>query len=299
MALLLAAACAVRATAASNDGFDSFNADGLIEQARRRTSAPAGDGLAVPNGVPVPVPVLGLEVPKSGHSSAYVGPTQYNIWSRNCHSEANFFTANAALMGLTAGILACQGDPVNSPQYHTANWVITQSGETCIYNWGTPCCWIANASPPEIATGPGLACAKSACGPQYVGDPNREDRTRAMPAGKLVESPTSSICAISAAGGPLTLFPGPAIEALSEHLKTGAPTVRSRSHPGMPNGAVLTFSADRLDPCLECCAQRTALWSSLYDTSPSAQFHTGRRLNFLRQCNSACRHSFQVAPDGR
>lgn len=253
-------------------------------------SAAASDGVKDRSGAWEPAPTVGRDLPESGHTAVPRGRSQYNIWSRNCHTEANFFTANATVQGIPAGILACQGDPERSPEFHTASWVVLRSGRTCIYNYGQPCCWRAAASPPDISRAEGQRCAQQACGDQY-----REDETRAMPAGRLVESPGPFVCAVAAAGGPMTLLPGPAVDALSERLRTGARTVRPRPHPGLPEGTVLEFPPERLDACLDCCRQRAQGWSGLPDTSPSARMHAGRGEQFRMECERTCRGSFPPA----
>lgn len=227
-----------------------------------------------------------------GHALSSERPTvRYNIWSRNCHTEANFFTANATAQGRRAGILACQGDPHNTPEYHTANWIALGGGQMCIYNWGEPCCWRQEGADPSIASGQGLACARAACAEQY-----HPQETRALPAGELVESPGHLVCTVAAAGGPMQLLPGAAGDAITERLKTGASTVRTRPHPGLPEGAVLTFRPESFAPCESCCLNRAALWADAFDVSPSTTMHAGRQDDFRRRCLSACRASFAGAP---
>ncbi|MEK7859423.1 MAG: hypothetical protein AAB320_09810 [Elusimicrobiota bacterium] len=265
----------------SFEQLNGLDAGGLLRKARTSAGeqAPAVNGAAVPP--------AGL--PATGHNTTF-HPSAYNIWSLNCHTEANFFTAVASARGIPAGILVCQGNPETSPQFHTANWAIESSGRTCIYNWGEACCWEASASPPDINTGPGQKCAQAACAAQY--DPNQ---TRAMPSGKLVESPGPQVCAVGAAGGPLTLLPGMAISAVSERLRTGAESVRVPPYPSLPEGAVMTFTPDRLSACLDCCSQRANLWSGLPAASVTPNLANGREAQFRMQCLSVCRNAFTSA----
>ncbi|MCX5790266.1 MAG: hypothetical protein NTX64_17425, partial [Elusimicrobia bacterium] len=149
--------------------------------------------------------------PSLGLGSAKLG---YNIQAANCHTAANSFAANAAAQGAQGGILKCKGDPEINPGYHTASWFVMPSERTCILNWGNYCCWDAAASPPDLGSGEGLRCAKQACGDQY--DPQQ---TEALPPGKLVETPGPQTCSIIAAGGPPSLLKGPAVDALTDHLR--------------------------------------------------------------------------------
>lgn len=227
-------------------------------------------------------------MPVSGHN-APSHPSSYNIWSKNCHTEANFFTAVASARGIAAGILVCQGNPETSPEFHTANWAV-DGKQTCIYNWGLPCCWDASASSPDIGSGMGQVCAQQACGEQY-----NWSQTRAMPAGKLVESPGPQACAVSASGAPLTLLPAMAVSALTERQRTRAETVLVPPYPSLPKGAVMVFTADRLAPCLKCCEDRASLWSGLPAASVTPNLAVGREDLFRRQCLSTCRYSFSTA----
>lgn len=224
-------------------------------------------------------------IPVAGHN-APSHPSQYNIWSANCHTEANFFTAIASARGINAGILVCQGNPETSPQFHTANWAV-EGKQTCIYNWGMPCCWDASATTPDITSGSGQLCAQQACGAQY-----NWSQTRAMPAGKLVESPGPQACAVSASGAPPTLLPAMAISALSERLRTRDETIIVPPYPSLPKGAVMVFTEDRLPACLKCCESRASLWSGLPGASVTPNLAIGREDLFRRQCLSTCRHSF-------
>lgn len=273
------------AGAAQEASFDSKNGSGpgaLIQKAR----ASANDG--IPEIVGAPLPPAGI--PENGHNIEFA-PALYNIWSVNCHTEANFFTALASARGIPAGILACQGDPESSPGFHTASWAVAEKGETCIYNYGERCCWDASASSPDIASVRGRQCAQWACGDQY-----HPDQTRALPAGRLVESPGPHVCAVGAAGGPLTLLPGMAIIALSERLRTGAETIRVPPYPSHPEGAVLTFTSDRLEACLECCGARADLWSGLPEASSTPKLAKARERDFRRLCQRTCRNSFKQVP---
>lgn len=266
----------------SGNLFDAFDASAVLGTARETATRDTAEIKTVE------VPAR-RGVPRSGHAAEWPAGSSalYNIWSTNCHLEANFFAANAAAQGIPAGILACQGNPESSPAFHTANWAVTQEGQTCLYNWGERCCWASADSPPDIRSGPGEACARWACGGQY--DPSQ---TRALPAGQLVESPGPNVCAVAAAGAPVTILPGAALDALTDRLRTGAPVVRARPHPGLPEGAVLRFDPERLDPCLACCGDRAELWEGAAVTSPSPAIHAARQTKFRAQCETACRSVF-------
>lgn len=253
----------------------------------KRVRASKVDGLPAIQGV-----VVTPELPDGGHNTPH-HQSQYNIWSLNCHTQANNFVARAGASGVPAGILACDGNPEQSAQYHTANWAVMKEGLTCVYNWGSSCCWTAVASPPDIASGKGNHCARWACGDQY-----KADMTRAMEAGKLVESPGPHVCAVEAAGGPATLLPGMAVTALTERVRTNAETVNVPAYPHHPEGAVLTFTPERLDACLTCCKDRADLWSGNAAASVTSSLATGREDTFRRQCSSACRYAFST-PENR
>lgn len=236
------------------------------------------------------VPLSPSDMPAAGHGAQFP-PSAYNIWALNCHSEANMFAAHAEARGLEGGILACKGDPEKSPAFHTANWINTGGGRTCIVNYGQQCCFSGGGSPPEIGSGMAKQCAQWACGSQY--DPAE---TRALERGKLVESPGAHACAVEVAGGPVTLMRGPAIQALVERSKTGSDTVRVPPSTGHPDEIVLTFSPDRLDPCLKCCDTRAGMWSGAEGASVTKNLASGREDQFRRQCLSACRTAFAPKP---
>lgn len=231
--------------------------------------------------------------PSAGHGAASetFDSAIYDIWVRNCHTQANLFAAHAYARGLAAGVLACQGDPESSPAYHTAAWALEAPDRTCIYNYGMRCCWPAGSSTPDIASGQGQACAKWACGGQY--DPAQ---TRALPPGQLIESPSPHACAIEAAGGPPNLLSGMALTALTERFRTRARTVRVPSYPTHPEGAELLFTPERLEPCLKCCGSRADMWSGEPSASATPALAKGREDAFRRQCVTACRNSFGSAP---
>ena len=258
---------------------ETLDVSGLLRQAR---TAAAKNEHAAP-GAPGPEPV---NVPTVGHNAPNQ-PALYDIWALNCHSQANLFVAMATNAGVEAGVLACQGDPMESPAYHTAGWALAGRGRTCIYNWGRQCCWDAAVSPPNVVNGPGNACAREACGAQY-----HAAQTRALPEGILVESPGPQSCAIFAAGGPLNMQKGRAIAALVERGSTGAGTVRVPVHPDLPEGALLTFSQDRLNPCYACCDQRADMWSGNQAASVTLRMAKAREQKFRTQCTTMCRRVF-------
>lgn len=232
--------------------------------------------------------VVTRAMPPAGHNSEHQ-PSGYNIWAVNCHTQANSFVAQATGRGMAAGILACDGEAQRSPEHHTANWAIVAKEVTCVYNWGSSCCWPSDASPPDLSSGHGNQCARWACGNQY-----KEENTVAMAAGKLVESPGPQACAIEAAGGPANMLPGTAVTALTERRRTRSETVQVPSSAQLPDGASLTFTPDRLGPCLSCCAQRAQLWSGVEGASVTQNLANGREDTFRRQCASTCRHSFDA-----
>lgn len=252
----------------------------LVEQVQNKS----GGGVPKIEGAPVK---MSDPVPNAGHKSSF-HPSEYNIWSVNCHTESNLFAAMAFARGVPGGILACKGTPQTSPGYHTAAWAQTPEGQTCIYNYGRPCCWDGTALPPNIESGRGLQCAQQACGNQYV-----KGVTRVMPPGELVESPGSHVCATEAAGAPLTILPGAAIDALSERVRTGAETIQARATPTHPDGATLTFTPDRLKACLKCCGGRAGMWSGAVKSSPNPAMHQARQQDFQRSCQTACRAVFK------
>lgn len=220
-----------------------------------------------------------------GHDTG-LAAAGYDIWANNCHTQANLFTAHAQGAGADGGALVCRGNPEDSPMYHTANWS-TAGGQTCILNYGERCCFDPTGSPPDLSAGRARQCAQWACGAQY-----KPDETRALPPGMLVEMPGPHVCAFEAAGGPVNTMRGTAVDALVDHARTGARTVRvppSASHPG---GFDLTFTSDRLEPCLKCCGERAGLWSGNSAASVTRNLAQGREANFRRQCASACRASF-------
>jgi len=262
-------------------------ADNSASRLLKRVSNAEFEGLPAIQGV-----VVTPELPDGGHNTPHHG-SQYNIWSLNCHTQANNFVARAGASGVVAGILACEGNPESSPQYHTANWAVMKEGLSCVYNWGSSCCWKGTDSPPDISADKGNHCARWACGDRY-----QADKTRAMEAGKLVESPGPHVCAVEAAGGPATLLPGMAVTALTERLKTRAETVQVPAYPHHPEGATLTFTPERLGACMDCCKDRADLWSGNAAASVTPNLAAGREDTFRRQCASACRHAF-TPPDSR
>ena len=268
--------------AAQDERAEALDVSGLLRQAR----ASAAKGAPAASGAPV---LEAAVVPTVGHNTQNQ-PAVYDIWALNCHSQANLFVAIATHRGIEAGVLACQGDPMESPAYHTANWALDGKGRTCVYNWGQQCCWDASVAPPDIVSGPGNACARAACGAQY-----HAAQTRAMPAGIMVESPGPQSCAIFAAGGPLNMQKGRAIAALTERGTTGAGTVRVPVHPDLPEGALLNFSQDRLDTCNACCETRAELWSGNKAASTTLRLAQAREKKFRTQCLSACRYAFSAA----
>lgn len=231
--------------------------------------------------------------PSLGLGSAKLG---YNIQAANCHTAANSFAANAAAQGAQGGILKCKGDPEINPGYHTASWFVMPSERTCILNWGNYCCWDAAASPPDLGSGEGLRCAKQACGDQY--DPQQ---TEALPPGKLVETPGPQTCSIIAAGGPPSLLKGPAVDALTDHLRrvqadpaaVKNDEVQVRPHAGNPAGAKLFFNPDRLQPCMTCCDQRANMWDTWAEKKhPAPVKYAGQKQQYLARCQTTCRNSF-------
>jgi len=225
-------------------------------------------------------------VPPYGHSNPY-HPSSYNIWTNNCHTQTNLFLMMAQSNGIPAGSISCGGSPETNPGHHTAGWAVNGKDETCIYNYGSSCCWPGTQRPPNVSSGKGLACAKWACGKQY--DPKG---TRAAAEGKLVESPGSHSCAIKAAGGPLSLPRGVAIEAMVQHIKSGSNKIKTRSIPAYPKGVALDFSPDRVEACLRCCKARGDMWSGNKSASVTANLAGGREKKFRMKCIAACRNSF-------
>lgn len=246
-----------------------------------RVQASAVGGVPAIQGV-----VVTPDVPEAGHNASH-HPAGYNIWAVNCHTQANSFVAQAAARGVAAGILACDGAAEQSPQHHTANWSLIGDGMTCVYNWGSSCCWQGESSPPDTSSGLANQCARWACGDQY-----KADKTQAMEAGKLIEAPGPQACAIEAAGGPANMLPGTAVTALTERRRTKSDTLQVPASAQLPEGASLTFTPDRLEPCLGCCAERARLWSGNAAASVTPNLAAGREDTFRRQCASACRYSF-------
>lgn len=279
VALALASALTCRAA-------ELGDARGLLEQARAAATEDSKELRAVAP------PVPGVDVSRAGHSAGpgTLGPG-YDVWRLNCHSAANQFTAQATAMGLPAGIVACQGDPETSPSFHTPSWVVPDGRQTCLFNWGTSCCWEGAQNPPNLGSGTGAACARWACGVQYG-----RDQTRPLPAGRLVESPGPAVCVVRAAGGPPSVLPGARADALSERLRTGARAIRTRPHTGMPEGALFRFEPERLDPCLDCCASISQVWVSFAWLSPNGPMHSARAGTYFTQCERACRSAFQEEP---
>lgn len=282
-AALLSLPAALRAEVSGFDGNGSLGA-----AAPTQAVPDVGGGVPAVGGGPLPPQAM----PATGHNTGF-HPSQYNIWSTNCHTEANFFTAVAHAQGIPAGTLACQGNPESSPQFHTANWAVSQDGQACIYNWGRPCCWSAGGASPDISSGQGQACAQWACGDQY--DPAH---TRLLAAGQLVESPGPLACTVGAAGGPPTLLPGMALTAIAQRVRSGDETVQVPAYPSLPNGAVLTFTPDRLASCMQCCGDRASMWSGNKAASVTPTLAQGRERQFRTQCQTACRNSFS-APSGQ
>ncbi|TBR17970.1 hypothetical protein EPO15_15780 [bacterium] len=276
-AVILLGAAAARAQGGGGGGYGGSDDDSLL--GRVRASAVAG--VPAIQGV-----VVTRDVPEAGHNSAH-HPSGYNIWAVNCHTQANSFVAQAAGLGLSAGILACDGAAEASPQHHTANWAIIGDGMTCVYNWGSSCCWQGESSPPDTSSGLANKCARWACGDQY-----NAEKTQAMESGKLIEAPGPQACAIEAAGGPANMLPGAAVTALTERRRTKSDTVSVPASPQLPDGATLTFTPDRLEACHRCCAQRAELWSGNAAASVTKNLADGREDKFRRQCASACRYSF-------
>lgn len=276
-AVLLAASLALPAAAADRFDGGGSGGGGLLGSVRRSEVPEIVGREVTPSG----------EAPAGGHNVPSHHASQYDIWKLNCHTQANSFAAQAAMRGLPAGVLACQGNPESSPQFHTANWAVQPGGQTCIMNWGQTCCWEGASSPPDLSDGRARQCAQWACGDQY-----KEDQTRAMEPGKLVESPGPHSCAVEAAGGPPTLLPGMAVTAMTERRRTGAETVQVPAYPHHPDGATLTFTEDRLEPCLRCCEQRASLWSGVEGASVTPNLAAGREDTFRRQCLSTCRGAF-------
>lgn len=163
-------------------------------------------------------------------SPVYLGhadpaPRPYDIYADNCHTAANAFCL--ARPGDTRrGILACSREATTHHGHHTANWEVRDNGYTCLYNWGSECCWKASQVPPSLDGGLARACAQWACGDQFC------DGTRCLSPGELVEIPGYSACVRETAGVPLNQ---------------------------------LSITAARFDPadrdrCFGCCDRRADTW---------------------------------------
>lgn len=180
-------------------------------------------------------------------------PDPYDIYSTNCHTAANR-TVCAARDKSKVGVLACGGDPTTSPAHHTANWMLLPSGHACIYNWGRACCWEDAGSPPNIAAGPGMACAIKACDDQYC------DKTRCLPAGEKVEMPGPLVCTVIAAGG--------------------KPNATAIENPD--------FGAGRRPACLGCCQERASYWDGLGWTGAKKEKMDKDKQDFAVKCKAHC-----------
>lgn len=190
-----------------------------------------------------------------GHANPV--PDPYDIYSKNCHTAANR-TVCSARDRSKVGILACGGDPKVSPAHHTANWLLLDNGEACIYNWGRSCCWKDTGSPPNIVSGPGLACAQQACATQYCDD------TRCLPAGEQVERPGPLVCTVIAAGG-------------------------------KPNGIYIEnpdYSPANRPACLTCCTERMNYWEKVQWTGDQEAKRVKDKQDFARKCHKYCNGFF-------
>jgi len=225
-----------------------------VEKTVKYPPAPGGWGLQP--GIPQQAPQQSLSCPIVGHGDQKAGRGErYNIWQENCHNAADAFV-NAA--SDRSGVLVCGGDPVKSPQHHTANWILFDDSWSCIYNWGDRCCWKGAANPPDISSGDGQGCAKWACGPQYRGASEPEP-TRVMPTGKLVEDAGAMVCVRTAALGRAYGTPGPDAN----------------------------YSASKKPACLTCCAERADGWRVDPGARDKAQ-SDARRESFRSKCSAAC-----------
>ncbi len=195
------------------------------------------------------------EITPVGHAKSV--PDPYDIYSKNCHTAANR-TVCAARDKSKVGILACGGDPKTSPEHHTANWLLLDNGEACIYNWGRACCWKDQGSPPNIVSGPGLACAQQACSTQYCDD------TRCLPAGEKVEIPGPLVCTITAAGG-----------------KPNAIYIEN------PN-----YSPANRPACLACCDKREKYWDAIGWTGALEEKRVKDKQMFASKCRKYCNGFF-------
>jgi len=197
------------------------------------------------------------DIAPRGHAEPV--PNPYDIYSDNCHTAANR-TVCSARDKSKVGILACGGDPKTSPEHHTANWLLLGNGEACIYNWGRSCCWKDTGSPPNIASGPGLACAKQACATQYCDD------TRCLAAGEKVEMPGPLVCTVVAAGG-------------------------------KPNGIYIEnpdYSPANRPACLDCCDKRTKYWDTIGWTGDREKKRLEDKQKFSEKCRKYCNGFFSA-----
>jgi hypothetical protein len=188
-------------------------------------------------------------VPKVGHGSQ--GAYDYDIWQHNCHTAANAFLCFAPDRS-KAGIVACGGDPRVDPAHHTFNWIVLPT-QTCLYNWGSECCWPETSVPPNIASGPGKACAVKGCGEQYC------KGTHCLPPGKNVERPSVAVCAIIEMGG----------------RSDGVLPV----HPDM--------SPERKPACNVCCDSRSNMWNWDKSLGDKVKFEKERE-KFRAGCKNYC-----------
>lgn len=255
------------------------DAPGSTEAFDQLRDAAPDAGMAVPDAVPVRVQAGGdqplfdglrdllgrgsysgqaplEEVPQEGHGKT--NPDPYNIWTQNCHTAANKFVCSISDKS-KVGIIACGGNPTEEPAYHTVNWIVLSKGQTCVYGWGRSCCWDATTIPPDISSGEGKRCARSACGKQYCSG------TRCLAPGQFVEWPDAGTCSLIAAGG----------------------------KPDHPEYLELDFSPDRGTQCLKCCDDRAALWSwGKWSSASKAQFEEQRQ-DFRVKCGNGCRNIFR------
>jgi len=220
--------------------------------------SPMPSAMPSPMGSPAASPSPSAAPPWAGPYQGHADPRPrpYDIWIDNCHTAANAFCLADPALTNQRGILACGGNPQNSPAHHTANWEVTPDGWTCIYNWGQSCCWVADAIPPDISFGDGQACAQWACGDQYG------NGTQVLQPGQLVEIPGYAACVRETAG-----------------LSLNALSVMGAD-----------FSSSNRNSCLDCCDRRADMWLP-GDSQPGSVGYQ-QKLDFLRTCKQLCNGFF-------
>ena len=186
--------------------------------------------------------------------------TDYDIWSKNCHTAANEFCldSNRKMPSAACGIVKCAANFDNeSIQGHTFNWRI-EGNQTCFYNWGNKECVDGTTVPPDMSRDDITYLVLEMCGPgQAV-----VERPEALKPGEMVENPSPSAC-------------------LDEQIDL-------RPSVGPDENGMIT-DPDFRAACYQCCVTRADTWPCNKDDSKCAD-----KFKFLKECKSNCTYPLRI-----